>query len=410
MRGFAGRPHENRRRVRNFILEELADALDDRSGQFKYFFILSDCRVEPYAADDPGAHGCSARNDAVAVHPLSHADAHEMIRDFIETLADGELARRLHGAAAGASPGRFLQVIGAFPRARRSWLSYRQRRLEAIALDWLRMQNVDLQRLGLDKAPRREEEAVGLRFDAAHEERMRAVDDRVKALWRRGAAATAAAAGVWSQLHLDEIYHSNAMRGNRLDRAQTDALVTRGETVGGLTLREHLEAVNLHKALRHVDVLAKSQAPLTERAIRELHALLFAAIDDENAGAYRRIDTRIVGTDYLPPESALVPALVREFTEWLDESPAATLARAAAAQSKIQNISPFLDGNGRVGRLLASMVLAEAGYPPAIVYSKDADRYYEGLRQADAGDLNGMLSLTIDCVEASLARLEAALG
>jgi len=137
--------------------------------------------------------------------------------------------------------------------------------------------------------------------------------------------------------------------------------------------------------------------------------LLFAAIDDENAGAYRRIDTRIVGSDYLPPESALVPALVREFTEWLDETSAATLAKAAAAQAKIQNISPFLDGNGRVGRLLSSMVLSGAGYPPAIVRSEDADRYYDGLRQSDAGDLSAMLALTIDCVGASLARLEAAL-
>jgi len=395
--------------VRNFILEELADALDDRSGQFRYFFILSDCRLEPYAADDPGAHGCSSRHDAVAIHPLSHADAHEMIRDFIATLADGELAERLHSAAAGPSPARFLQVIGAFPRARRSWLSYRQRRLEAIALDWLRAQNVDLQRLGLDKAPRTEEEAIGLRFDGALEARMREVDERVKGLWRRGAAAIASAGATRAELHLDEIYHSNAMRGNRLDRAQTQALVLRGETVGGLTLREHLEAVNLHRALGHVDVLAKSQAPLTERAIRELHMLLFAAIDDENAGAYRRIDTRIVGSDYLPPESALVPALVREFTEWLDETSAATLAKAAAAQAKIQNISPFLDGNGRVGRLLSSMVLSGAGYPPSIVRSEDADRYYDGLRQSDAGDLSAMLALTIDCVGASLARLEAAL-
>lgn len=408
--GFAGRPLENAVRVRNFILEELADALDDRSGQFKYFFVLPDSRVEPYAADDPRALGCSSRNDVVAVYPLSHAEAHEMIRDFIETLADGELAQRLHIAAAGASPGRFLQVIGAFPRARRSWLSYRQRRLEAIALDWLRQQNVDLQKIGLDKAPRREEEAVGLRFDAPLEDRMDAIEARVKTLWRRGAAATAAASAAWAELHLDEIYHSNAMRGNRLDREQTELLVAKGETVGGLTLREHLEAINLHKALNHVEVLAKSHAPFTERSIRELHALLFAAIDDENAGAYRRIDTRIVGTDYLPPESALVPVLVREFAEWLDESSATTLAKSAAAQTKIQNISPFLDGNGRVGRLLSSMVLAEAGYPPAIVLSADADRYYEGLRQADAGDLNAMLSLTIDCVEASLKRLEAALN
>lgn len=395
--------------MRNFILEELADALDDRSGQFRYYFILSGNRVEPYAADDPNSLECSTRNDALMIHPLSHSDAHQLIRDFIETLADGELAQRLHEAASGSSPARFLQVLGAYPRARRSWLSYRQRRLEAIALDWLRAQEVDLSRLGLDKGPRAEEEALGLRFDPALEKRMLELSEQVKAFWRRGAAVLAATNAARAELHIDEIYNSNAMRGNRLNRAQTEALVMRGETVGGMTLREHLEAVNLHKALHHVDALAKSQAPLTEHAIRELHELLFAAIDDENAGTYRRIDTRIVGRDYLPPESVLVPALLREFTEWLDESTAQPVAKATAAQAKVQNISPFLDGNGRVGRLLSSMILSGSGYPPAIVRTEDSERYYEGLRRADAGDLSELLSLTIDRVTDSLARLEAAI-
>jgi cell filamentation protein, protein adenylyltransferase len=401
---------KTRRRVRNFILEELADALDDRSGQFRYFFTLSNARVEPYAADDRNAHACSARNDAIAIHPLSHEQAHQMIRDFIETLADGELAERLRSAAAGSMPARFLQVLGAYPRARRSWLSYRQRRLEALALDWLRAQNVDLERLGLDRAARSEEEEIGLRFDAALEPKMDEMTERVKALWRKGAVLVAATSAVRARMHVDEVYHSNAIRGNRLSREQTEELIVRGATVGGLTLREHLEAVNLHKALHHVDALAKTQAPLTERSIRELHGMLFAAIDDENAGAYRRIDTRIVGRDYLPPESVLVPALVREFTEWFDESTAQPIARATAVHAKIQNISPFLDGNGRVGRLLSSMVLSGSGFPPAIVRSEDASRYYDGLRQADAGDLTGLLSLTIDCIDESLRRLEAAAG
>lgn len=396
--------------VRNFILEELADALDDRSGQFRYFFTRSNNRVEPYAADDRNAHLCSARNDAVAIHPLSHEDAHQIVRNFIETLADGELAERLRAAASGGMPARFLQVIGAYPRARRSWLSYRQRRLESVALEWLREQGVDLRDLGLDSAPRSEEEAIGLRFDASLEPRMEELTGRVKAFWRKGAAVVASANAVRAEMHLDEIYHSNAIRGNRLTREQTEALVARGETVGGLTLREHLEAVNLHKALHHVDALAKSRAPLTERSIRELHALLFAAIDDENAGAYRRIDTRIVGRDYLPPESALVPGLVRELTEWLEETTAQPIPKAAAVQAKLQNISPFLDGNGRVGRLLSSMILTASGFPPAIVRSQDASRYYESLRQADAGDLSGVLALTIDCVEHSLRRLETAVS
>ena len=396
--------------MRNFILEELADALDDRSGQFRYFFIRSNNRVEPYAADDRNAHACSSRNDSVALHPISNEQAHQIVRDFIDSLADGELAERLRAAASLGLPARFLQVLGAYPRARRSWLSFRQRRLEALALDWLREEGIDLGGLGLDHAPRAEEEAVGLRFDAALESDMESLAERVKAFWRKGAAVVASVSAVRGEMHVEEIYHSNAIRGNRLSREQTESLIARGETVGGLTLREHLEAVNLHKALFHVDALAKSHAPLTERSIRELHAMLFAAIDDENAGAYRRIDTRIVGRDYLPPESALVPALVRELTEWLEETTAQPVAKATAVQAKIQNISPFLDGNGRVGRLLSSMILTASGYPPAIVRSDDASRYYESLRQADAGDLSGLLRLTVDGIDESLRRLEAAVA
>ena len=394
--------------MRNLILEELADALDDRSGQFRYFFITSEGRVEPYAADDTNAIGCSTRNDALSVRPLSHAEAHQIVRDFIETLADGELAELLKQAASGQSPARFLQVIGAYPRARRSWLSYRQRRLEALAIEWLRSHDVDLGRLGLDHAPRPEEEAIGLRFDASLEKKMGELRDRVRAFWRRGAAALAATASARAEMHIDEIYYSNAVRGNRLSREQVEALILRGETVGGLTLREHLEAVNLHRALHHAEALAKCQAALTERSIRELHGLLFAAIDDENAGTYRRIDTRIVGRDYLPPESVLVPALVREYTEWLEESNAHAVAKASAAEAKLQNLSPFLDGNGRVGRLISSIILNASGFPPAIVRADETERYYEGLRQADAGDLTGLLALTIDGISASLARLESA--
>jgi len=395
--------------VRNFLLEELADALDDRSGQFRYFFVISTGRVQPYAADDQAALRVSGRADAVAILPLSLNEAQEMQSDFIETLLDGELADRLRASTAGpAAQGRFLQVLSAYPRARRSWLSFRQRRLEGSALDWLREHAIDLAALGLDQPARSEEEATGLRFAAELEQRLKHLRERMRAFNANGEAAAIARDQLRDTFRLDEIYHSNAIRGNRLTREQTEELLTRGECVGGLSLREHLEVVNLCKALNHAAVLADSDAPLTEHAIRELHARLFVSIDDEQAGEYRRTDARIVGRDYLPPESVLVPALLREFTEWLEESAADPVAKAAAAQAKILNIAPFLDGNGRVGRLMSNLILDANGYPPAIVHVEDRERYYDGLREADGGDMSGLLALLIDCLERALGRLEAA--
>jgi Fic family protein len=395
--------------VRNFLLEELADALDDRSGQFRYFFLTTAGRVEPYAADDPAALRVASRADAVPVRAVSHAEAAALVSDFIETLLDGELADRLRAASTGsANPARFLQTLSAYPRARRSWLSYRQRRLEALALDWLREHEIDPAAFGLEQAARSEEQATGLRFAPELEGRLRELREHVRLFEAHGEKAARARESLRKEMRLDEIYHSNALRGNTLDRAQTQELIEHGTTVGGLTLRAHLEAVNLNKALDRAAVLAVSDAPLTEHAIRELHAQLFASIDDEQAGEYRRTDGGIVGRDYLPPESVLVPALLREFTEWLEDSAADPVAKAAAAQAKILNIAPFLDGNGRVGRLLSNLILDANGYPPAIVRVEDRARYYDGLSEADAGDMSGLLALLIDCVENSLERLNAA--
>jgi fido (protein-threonine AMPylation protein) len=393
--------------VRNLILEELTEALDDRSGQFRYFFVAASGRVVPYASDDPQAARVSSRTDAFLIRPLSHEDAHRVTMDFIATLADPALAGKLRAATAGSmSAARFLQVLSAYPRARRSWLAYRQRRLEALALEWLREQELDLARFGLDRPARILEDATGLRFEPSLDNRLVSLHERAMRFASSPPAATARAA-CRHAMRVDEIYHSNAVRGNRLNRDQTEELLLHGTTVGHLSLREHLEAVNLNRALDRAEVLALSPAPLTEHGIRELHALLFASIDDENAGLYRRIDNRLVGRDYLPPESVLVPALLREFTEWLEESTADPVARATAAQAKILTISPFLDGNGRVGRLLSNLILYSANYPPAIVRLEDATPYYDGLREADAGDMSILLGLMVERVESSLAQLEA---
>jgi fido (protein-threonine AMPylation protein) len=391
--------------VRNFILEELSDALDDRSGQFRYFFRTATGRVEPYAADDPALLNASAGDDVIAVIPIPNADAYGIVADFIATLADGELEARLAAAASGSSPqvGRFLQVLSAYPRARRSWLAYRQRRLEQLSLEWLQAQGVDLAALGIGRPARTNERAAELLFDEDLEERLSALRERV--LQFSGSAGAAAVRDACRPAQrVDEIYHSNAVRGNRLSRKETEELLVRGVCVGDLQLREHLEAVNLHRAIARSEVFASCDAPLNEAAVRELHALLFAAIDDEQAGTYRRIDTRLVGRDYLPPESVLVPALLREFAEWLEEADADPIVMATAAHAKILHLAPFLDGNGRVGRLVSNLILQRAGYPPAIVRVDDRRHYYEGLRAADAGDMSGLLELLISRVETELAR------
>jgi cell filamentation protein, protein adenylyltransferase len=345
----------------------------------------------------------------IAVTPWHHAQSRRLATDFIETLADGELERRLKVATDGPEPqmSRFLQVLGDYPRARRNWLAYRQHRVEQWAIEWLQARGLDLGRLGVGQPARSLERSTGLSFDAELDRRLAELRNRLLE-FAASPRAAAARQACRATARFDEIYHSNAVRGNRLTRAQTEDLLITGACVADLQLREHLEAVNLDKALARAETFASCDAPLTEAAIRELHALLFAAVDDEQAGSYRREDTRIIGRDYLPPESVLVPSLLREFIEWLDEADADPLALAAAAQAKILHMAPFSDGNGRVGRLVSNLILHRAGYPPAIVRVDDRRRYYDGMRAADGGDMTDLLKLLVDRVELEFERWVAA--
>lgn len=395
--------------MRNSILEELSDALDDRSGQFRYFFCTATGRVEPYAADDPAILGASANDEVIVVTPWPQAHARRIVTDFIDTLADGELERRLKTATDGPAPqmSRFLQALGAYPRARRSWLAYRQRRLEQLAIEWLQAHGLDLDKLGIGQPARPLEQFTGLSFDVKLDDRLAELRGRIHD-FAASARAAAAREACRATARFDEVYHSNAVRGNRLTRAQTEDLLTSGVCVADLQLREHLEAVNLGKALARAEKFASCDAPLTEAAIRELHALLFASVDDDEAGSYRSNDSRIIGRDHLPPESVLVPVLLREITEWLEEADADPLAMAAAAQAKILHVAPSLDGNGRIGRLVSNLILYRAGYPPAIVRVDDRRRYYEGMRAADAGEMTALLELMVERVEAEFERWLAA--
>ncbi|HID86375.1 MAG TPA: Fic family protein, partial [Anaerolineae bacterium] len=118
-------------------------------------------------------------------------------------------------------------------------------------------------------------------------------------------------AGVVAKLkeHFDVewTYHSNAIEGSTLTLAETRLVLLDGLTVGGKSLREHLEAINHKHAIDFVEALAAKAEPITEHDIRQIHALILRTIDDENAGAYRKGQVYITGSTYVPPAAIEVP-------------------------------------------------------------------------------------------------------
>jgi Fic family protein len=199
-------------------------------------------------------------------------------------------------------------------------------------------------------------------------------------------------------------YHSNAIEGSTLTLRETEVILHQGITVGGKSLREHLEAINHKHAIDFVETLARGAEPLTEHTLRQIHALVLKGIDDEVAGQYRPGHVRISGSEFIPPDPAAVPGLMYDLSRWLAvEAPSLSpIERAAQAHFRLVDIHPFVDGNGRTARLLMNLLLMRDGYPSAIVRREDRLAYYEALDKAHAGETEPFVRLMAEAVERSL--------
>ncbi|MBI5399844.1 Fic family protein [Candidatus Saganbacteria bacterium] len=187
-------------------------------------------------------------------------------------------------------------------------------------------------------------------------------------------------------------YTSNAIEGNTLDRAETLAVLKDGATIGGKSLKEHLEAINHKAAITYINEIFTKVEPITQNDIKYLHSLILRGINDRYAGHYRDVDVIIVGAKHIPPLPDKVPALMNDFSLWLvDRQETRDLHPvefAVLAHYQLVNIHPFIDGNGRTSRLLMNLILMKYGYPIAIIDCEKEPRtiYYHAIRKADDGD------------------------
>lgn len=174
-------------------------------------------------------------------------------------------------------------------------------------------------------------------------------------------------------------YHSNAIEGNTLTLLETK-VVLEGVTVGGKPLRDHLEAINHRDAIDYMEACVRDGV-LSEHQIRSIHALVLRGIDDANAGSYRSINVTIAGARHVPPDALRIAEKMSSFvaacrTEQAKRHP---VAYAGWVHSEFVGIHPFVDGNGRTGRLLMNLCLLQAGYPPAVIPVEQRLDYYAAL-------------------------------
>lgn len=176
---------------------------------------------------------------------------------------------------------------------------------------------------------------------------------------------------------VEHTYNSNAIEGNTLTLQET-GLVLQGITIDRKPLKDHLEVVGYKEAFEYVEQLSKEQKPLTEYEIRAIHSLVLAA-HKEDRGQWRRVPVRIAGAATTPVQPYQIEPTVGALLADMNTiySKLHVVEQAALFHLRFESIHPFIDGNGRTGRLLMNLQLIQAGYPPVNVKFTDRRRYYE---------------------------------
>ena len=205
-------------------------------------------------------------------------------------------------------------------------------------------------------------------------------------------------------------YNSNAIEGNTLTLKET-AMALEGMTIDKKPLKDHLEAVGHRDAFLYVQDIAKKDMPLSASVIKNIHSLVLMN-RPEDKGVYRRIPVRIMGAFTEPVQPYLIEPKMTELLQSDNERKGAIhdIERIARFHLEFEGIHPFIDGNGRTGRLLMNLELIKCGYPPINVKFADRKRYYDAF---DAyykdGNPNKMIDMIAEYVNERLGEYLAVL-
>ncbi|GHU85890.1 cell division protein Fic [Clostridia bacterium] len=179
---------------------------------------------------------------------------------------------------------------------------------------------------------------------------------------------------------IENTYNSNAIEGNSLTLRETALILKEGVTIGEKPIKDHLEAIGHRDAFEFILSLADSNASLTEWTVKQIH-LLVLMNDFVNKGVYRCVPVIITGALHEPPQPHMVPVLIEQLLAGYEraqkDSSKSIIEASAEFHLRFEEIHPFIDGNGRTGRLILNLELIKAGLLPINIKFADRRKYYD---------------------------------
>lgn len=178
------------------------------------------------------------------------------------------------------------------------------------------------------------------------------------------------------QFMIDFTYNSNAIEGNTLTLKET-AMVLEGMTIDKKPLKDHLEAVGHKDAFLYVEDIAKD-TKINSEVIKNIHSLVLMN-RPEDKGVFRKIPVMIMGAYTQPAQPYMIEPKIEQLFMDNDmrKKTMHTIERIARFHLEFEGIHPFIDGNGRCGRLILNLDLIQNGYPAINVKFTDRHRYYD---------------------------------
>lgn len=215
------------------------------------------------------------------------------------------------------------------------------------------------------------------------------------------------------------VHHGTHIEGNELNKTEAQQVLSGGKIVG--RDRDIQEILNYRNVLRYIEGYDKPD--ITEDAIKHIHELTtYRLLDDQLVGAYRKtqvvVKNSVTGEiTFRPPPAIEVPFLMQAFLRWLGKTTAGelhTALKAGVTHYEIVRIHPFLDGNGRVARAAATLVLFKDGYDIKRFfaleehYDREPLAYYEALQSVGAagGDMTHWLEYFVEGLAIELTRIK----
>lgn len=209
---------------------------------------------------------------------------------------------------------------------------------------------------------------------------------------------------------IEHTYDSNAIEGNTLTLRETALILQEGLTIAEKPIKDHLEAIGYRDAFEYIVTLADAGTSLSERVIKEIHSLVLMN-DRQNRGVYRSVPVTILGALHTPPQPYLVPVQMEQLLadyEGMKER-RHIVEVVAEFHLRFEGVHPFIDGNGRTGRLILNLELIKAGLLPVNIKFADRRRYYDAF-DAYHGEEHSVDALAELVTGYEIAELEKRIG